>query len=198
MQTILYLDDSNSALKLFERFLKDCVHVVCCSSVAEATALMMERSDIDCFVLDYMLPDGDGISFGREVRAIERYAETPIILLSATSTPDIAHLAMRSGINQCVSKVISRDGIKAIINAQLEKPTIHKVDRVQIDISCVGWEADRVFYQYSPDTGDTVSGSSQDEAQLKMSELLRKHVLEKGKNWENVLDVSVTHHRFDV
>ncbi len=160
--------------------------------------MMVERSDVDCFVLDYMLPDGDGISFARQIRAIERYAETPIILLSASITPAIAHRAMRYGINQCASKPITRDEIRAIIHAQLEKPTLHKVDRSRIDISCIAWELDQVFYQYSPDTGDVVSGNSQDEAQLEMSDILKRHLLEKCAAWENVLEVTVTHHPFDL
>ena len=197
MKTILYLDDSSCALRLLDRILQDHVHVLCCSSAAAAAA-EMGKHKIDCFLVDHMLGDTDGISFAREVRATEGYAETPIILVSAGITSEVAHRAMRSRINQCVCKPFTPDSIRAVVSAQLENPTIHEVDRPRVTTVCTVWEADHVFYQFSPDTKQVVSASTSEEAHARMHAMLREWVDRSGKEVEAVLDTNVVRHIFDL
>jgi DNA-binding response OmpR family regulator len=197
MKTILYLDDSNCSLRLMDRVLKDHSRVLCCPTMAEAGAMMEEHS-VDLFVIDLMLGDGDGITFASRVRSIERYAKTPIILVSAGITQEIAHRAIRHQVNQCVSKPFAPAEIKAVIDAQLTEPTIHKVDCPRITIFCAAWEADNVYYQYSLDTGRRVSAATRDEAHAQMHDALADWVRAQGDSCEPVLEAHVARHHFDV
>ena len=195
VKTVLYLDDSTCALRLMERFLKDEMQVHCCPTTAEAEAVLKEHA-IDCFVLDYNLSDGDGISFAQTLRADRRYTKTPIILLSAAVAPELAHRAMRCGINQCLAKPYPPSEVKAIINAQIANPTIERVERSVIAASCAAWQADDAYYQYSPDTGKLVSARTPEDAHAQMHESLRQWVGQTGKDCETVLEPTFVQHTF--
>ncbi len=175
MRTVLYLDDSVIALRLLEHVMRDAARLICASTIPEAMRFMDEE-DIDCFVLDYMLTDGNGIEFAKRIRAIDRYANTPIVLVSAGLTTDMAYRAMRIGINQCVDKPFNATRFREVLASQLEHPTVHIVDRSHIHVCCATWEADGAYYEYSPDTGTLIRDDTRTGAHAKMRKLLTEFV----------------------
>jgi two-component system alkaline phosphatase synthesis response regulator PhoP len=62
----------------------------------------MEGFQPDLLILDYFLPDTDGISIAKSVKAIEIYNPLPIILISANYSLD--NRAREAGINMFLPK----------------------------------------------------------------------------------------------
>lgn len=190
MKKILYLDDSIIALKLMAKTMRGFADLICVSTISDAIDAMLQN-DIVCFIIDYMLADGNGINFAKRVRKNENYLNTPIILISASLTIDIAFKAMKAGINQSLSKSIQPVKIKQIIAQQIKNPTIHKVERTQISACCVRWETDNEFFEYSLDTGRLVQGNSAKDTQEKMYETLKTCVRNKSNDFKVIINAQI-------
>ena len=195
MKTILCLDDSTCALRLLERVLKADYRVHCCPTPDEALEVMAQHQ-LDCFILDYNLSDGDGVSFAQSLRADPRYAETPILLLSAAITPDLAYRAMKCGINQCLAKPYTPGELKTVVRAQIARPTIHRVERAEIAAMCLAWQRDNRWYEYSPDTGKLVSARTPEAAHAQMHEFLSQWVRQAGGDCDPILEPTLVQHPF--
>ncbi|HEV7179655.1 MAG TPA: response regulator [Candidatus Baltobacteraceae bacterium] len=55
-------------------------------------------------IVDYQMPEMDGISFVRAVRALEGYADTPLVMLTAVSDPVVRAQALTAGATQYMEK----------------------------------------------------------------------------------------------
>ena len=70
-------------------------------------ALQKEGSNIDVFVMDVMLPDGTGLDLCHIVRANDRYAQVPVVMMSAHA--DGSEVAHRCNINDFIEKPFDLD-----------------------------------------------------------------------------------------
>jgi DNA-binding response OmpR family regulator len=68
-----------------------------------ATRLLDERT-FDAVVLDVMLPDGDGVEILRRIRADEKHAATPVIMLSAEADVRDRVRGLTMGADEYVGK----------------------------------------------------------------------------------------------
>lgn len=58
----------------------------------------------DLILMDYMMPNLDGVSASIELRQQPETADVPIIMLSAVSQPDIVDKGMKAGIRVFLDK----------------------------------------------------------------------------------------------
>ena len=77
---------------------------------------MLSNNDIDLVILDIMLPDGDGISLCREIKA--KY-DIPILFLSALSENDDIITALRAGGDDYLPKPYDIQVLIARVEARL-------------------------------------------------------------------------------
>lgn len=173
MKKILYLDDSRAALLLGERLLRDVAEVILVSTMEEARQAMYAH-DIDLYLLDYILADGNGIEFAREIRKKPGCDVVPIVLLTASYTNHIAYLAMNSGVNQSIRKPVNPVVFRKAVSEQMANPFVEKVELTSLSIDCLAWEADGTFCQFNPHLNELVKDSSKEGAKVAMSELLSK------------------------
>ncbi|MCG8556211.1 MAG: sigma-54 dependent transcriptional regulator [Proteobacteria bacterium] len=82
----------------------------------EARAAFRER--LDAVLLDYRLPDADGISLLRELKATQ--PDTPVVLLTGHSTVEMAVDAMKRGAFDYVTKPCDADKIAMIVERALD------------------------------------------------------------------------------
>jgi DNA-binding NtrC family response regulator len=193
MKNILCLDDSRIALKVLERSLKGLGEVICALSIQEAEKAL-DDCDINIFILDFLLPDGNSIDLATKIRKLERYKETPIILISAGLTTEIAYNAMRSGINQSLKKPVGSDELRKIVSQQLESPTIHGVERSYNKLRCIAWEMHDVHYEYSPDINRIVQDNTKEGAHLKMNNLLNNVLNDKTDSFREIIGIEIVNH----
>lgn len=196
MKRILHLDDSQMALRMMERMLKDCAEVLSAATVNDAEVIL-NGSSVDMVITDYMLDDGNGIDFTRRLRTDERYKSIPVLLVSTGLTDEVAYQAMRAGVNQSFRKPLQPTEIRQAVTKQLESPWIEDVHRSKLYLHGVSWEAGGVYYEYSPDLDHRVSATSKDEAHQEMIRQLG--TLVGGRmNFEEVPELHIVEYNLDV
>jgi len=102
--TILVIDDNEVDQHLFRRAFKDfdCFRLEMVSS-AEAGFARISDTKPDLILLDYNLPDMDGLSF---IKRMSAYSDTPIpiIMLTGESNVTVAVEAMKNGVDDYIVK----------------------------------------------------------------------------------------------
>lgn len=117
---VLIIDDNEADRVLHQRLLRRSRNYEFVFSEAECTrdALKeMQKSTPDCVLLDYSLPDCDGL----DVVANPEFSkyEVPVVMLTGVGTVAVAKNAMMAGVHDCLSKRhATTDGLlTAIVDA---------------------------------------------------------------------------------
>ncbi|MEM8606822.1 MAG: response regulator [Myxococcota bacterium] len=119
--TILVLDDDPSVRQLVEVMLrKDGYAVVAAADVQSALA-QCEVQLPDLMVVDLMLPIDDGEKFLREFRLRWRDADTPVILLSASTAR--SEIARSLGVKGTLGKPFFREDLLELVASHLPAQT---------------------------------------------------------------------------
>jgi len=104
---ILAVDDDVISLNLLKDALSTCGYndVRQCQSAAEAFEILLsEKTPFDCFLFDIQMPGMNGIDLCKEVRAIDKYKRTPIVMVTAMSEKSFVDRAFSAGATDYVTK----------------------------------------------------------------------------------------------
>lgn len=78
---ILYVDDEEMNLQLFEMLLNTNFHVFKANSVKNAFELLDEHDEIQVVFTDWRMPGTDGLEFAKKARA--KFKDRQIVMISA-------------------------------------------------------------------------------------------------------------------
>ncbi|MDR0454443.1 MAG: response regulator [Deferribacteraceae bacterium] len=104
-QVIITVDDSST----MRRIIKNTLQKLGFSNVLEAgngiEALeQMSKSKIDIIITDWNMPEMDGLTYVKTVRAKDQYKDTPILMITTEAAKDDILTALKSGVNNYVVK----------------------------------------------------------------------------------------------
>jgi DNA-binding NtrC family response regulator len=121
--TILVVDDE-SLLRwsLRERLSSEGYTILEAGTAAEA--LSQASESVDLILLDFKLPDGDGLSILRQVK--DQTPETLVILMTAFSTVENAVEAMKLGAYHYVNKPFNLDEVALLVEKALETSSLRR------------------------------------------------------------------------
>jgi two-component system response regulator AtoC len=121
--TLLVVDDEELVRwSLRERFRRDGYTVV--EAPTAASALEQVSGGIDLVLLDYRLPDGDGLTVLRRIKEVS--PDTPVILMTAFSTVENAVEAMKHGAYHYLNKPFNLDDVAMTVEKALETSRLRR------------------------------------------------------------------------
>ena len=173
---LLYVEDSKASQRLLESAVAPFADCYMASSLEEARKLTASRQ-FTFFVVDYNLPDGNGLELVAELRADSRYAQTPIILYAAGLDQDLEFRAMTTGVNESHPKPMHMLELREHIVRLIETPSaIKKVRRELIQMVCYSWCADGKHHVFSADFNHHIEGDSPKEVRVQMHHFLEQQL----------------------
>ena len=124
LATLLIVDDEELVRwSLRERFGRDGYTIVEAGTCAAALDQLSSGS-VDLVLLDYRLPDGDGLTLLRRIK--ESTPDTPVILMTAFSTVENAVEAMKHGAYHYLNKPFNLDEVSVTVEKALETSRLRK------------------------------------------------------------------------
>ncbi len=131
--TILIVDDSDVDREMYYRYLMSDRNLNCQivdRESAESALLFCKREWPDIILLDYLLPDADGLEFLRELQAL-RGSLPIVIMLTGQGSESVAVDAMKHGVKDYLTKgeVTAVKLVKAITDALATQKLQLQIDR---------------------------------------------------------------------
>ncbi len=120
-KTLLIVDDDEFQHKIISSALKDMnYHLLFATSGFEALSILHKTSP-DLILIDYMMPNMDGIEVVRKIKAASSCSEIPIVMMTGTQDKSVAKESFEAGINSFITKPIARSALidkikQALIN----------------------------------------------------------------------------------
>jgi CheY-like chemotaxis protein len=119
--SILIVDDDQINLIIASDILSSVgVITTTASDGAAALSILNSSNHYDLVLMDIQMPVMDGVTAARAIRKSERLNNLPIIGFTANTRPEEVQEYLRVGMNQCVSKPISKIALLNAISSQIK------------------------------------------------------------------------------
>jgi diguanylate cyclase (GGDEF)-like protein len=130
-QTILIVDDAPENLRLMHAILKPLYRVKAANNGHSALKLAQADPRPDLILLDVTMPELDGYSVCRQLKAEPATAEIPVLFLSARNDSENEEMGFAAGGADYITKPISRPILEARVRVHLENKTARDFLRAQ-------------------------------------------------------------------
>jgi DNA-binding response OmpR family regulator len=119
--TILVVDDMEANRAVLARRLEKFGYAVISVDSGHAALALIARTIPDIILLDYMMPQMNGIEVLHELRGKQESCEVPVIMVTARAEGEATIEALEAGADDYVTKPIDFDVLRARIETQLAK-----------------------------------------------------------------------------
>jgi len=111
---LLIVEDNNALRQMLSWDLEDLGYAVSSTSSCAGARDLLCSGHFDAAVLDYNLPDGDGVQLSRELS--QRFPCIKIIICSGAAHGQPAQFFTDAGARQFVSKPVSAERLHQLLN----------------------------------------------------------------------------------
>lgn len=118
---VLIVDDNRQARIMYEELLTGCGCQVLTASNAEQALIKLTENEVDLVILDYRLPDVNGLHVLQSIR--KKNSALPVIMVTAVDDSKIAKEALSEGATSYLSKPVQRADFLASVQNALEQYT---------------------------------------------------------------------------
>lgn len=121
MYNILVVEDEDTSFEIIQRALLGEFNIKRASSVSEAIHYTKENVNYDLFLLDVVLPDGDGYQIISSIKEHPTLSHVPCIFLSSKTEVNHKVLGLQLGADDYIEKPFSPVELKARIMNKIMK-----------------------------------------------------------------------------
>jgi DNA-binding NtrC family response regulator len=122
---VMIVDDEADVRLPLRRFLLGKGYAVVEADSVGALRAALRQDAIDAAVVDFSLPDGDGLDVLRAVKAQD--ATVPVVLLTGHGTIDLAVKAIKEGADQFFTKPVELPALLVVLERALENRRMRQV-----------------------------------------------------------------------
>jgi two-component system chemotaxis response regulator CheY len=109
----LVVDDSQTMRLILKGYLKKLgFEVTEAANGCEALDVLKGMATADLVLVDWNMPEMDGVSFVRAVRAQPAYATLPLLMVTTNTELSQVSTALEAGANEYIMKPFTRDMIR--------------------------------------------------------------------------------------
>ncbi len=119
-EKILYIDDSDELLELYSKALRDDFDIITLNDSRKALEIT-EREKPDLILLDYDMPEQNGIETFAKVKGFLGLKTPPVMFLSSFDLDHLVENAFQLGADDFIVKSTSIPQIKVRIKSKLKK-----------------------------------------------------------------------------
>jgi len=119
---ILLADDDSRNIFALSKVLKEHgMEILKAENGLEVLDLLNEHANIDLVLMDIMMPDMDGYEAMRQIRFQDKFANLPVIALTAKAMKDDKQKCIDAGANEYITKPIDVDRLLSLMRVWLSK-----------------------------------------------------------------------------
>ncbi len=122
MARILIIDDDNALALTVERMLRQEGHEVLIAQDGRVGLKLFEKHRPPLVITDILMPEKEGLSTLREIKAIE--PRTKVIAMSGSAEHDALDLAGKLGADRSLAKPFRAADLIAMVKALLKPPRV--------------------------------------------------------------------------
>jgi two-component system cell cycle response regulator len=138
---VLLVDDSAEDRATYERLITrvspDEVYTFTSAETVAEALVLCQRTRFDCVLLDYLLPEGDGLNLLAGLKRPEEPLLVPVIVLTGQGDETVAVKAMKSGAQDYLSKnrVTSESLHRAMHHAMETVALLRKIEEQRAELT---------------------------------------------------------------
>ena len=133
MKHLLIVDDEVGSRESLRTIFEKQYHLSLATNAEEGTR-MLGQDSVDLVLLDVMMPHKDGLTLLREIQHL--YPETPVIMVSASTSVQPVVKAIKDGAYDFISKPFDVETIRNTVTRALQSSTLRRqVQVLQGEIS---------------------------------------------------------------
>jgi len=121
MTTVLIVDDELSIRRMLGYMLGKTNYTVLMASNGEEALKALATNPVNVVLLDVAMPNMDGLTLLRHVRAMPDYQALPIIMLTASTDEAKRVKALDAGANVFLNKLIKPSELLAAIDQSIQE-----------------------------------------------------------------------------
>ena len=167
-KSILLVDDDQEIRELLDIYLTRAGFQVRTVGDGAGFRRALDEQASDLLILDVMLPDEDGFSLCRWVRQHPRFAQIPIIMLTASSDETDRVIGLELGADDYLGKPFSPRELQARIKALLRRAQFSSAGTGHEIMAFDEWRLNTVTHRLFHTDGEEVILSGADFALLKL------------------------------